>query len=52
MTLPELEKIRDALIDALFNEAAHTDDALEIVLREIHQMEQDQLLSESKASPT
>ena len=48
MTLPELERIRDALSEWHVD----VDYALEIVRREIHQMEQDQLLSESEANPT
>ena len=49
LTLPELERIRDALMHEWY---VDVDYALEIVRREIHQMEQDQLLSESEANPT
>ena len=57
LTIEELEKIRAALVGALLHDMSHADDAIaddaiKIVTREIHQMEQDQLLSESKANPT
>jgi hypothetical protein len=52
MTLPELEKIREALVRALLHDPAYADDALDIIDREIEQAEQDQLLSKSKANPT
>lgn len=50
MTLQELELIRHALLHRWLMVAA--DHAVEIINREIYQMEQDQILSESKANPT
>ena len=50
LTLPELQIIRDALIHSRSTLTAN--DAIKIVIREIHQMKQDQLLSESGANPT
>lgn len=50
LTLPELQKIHEALMCPKWH--GTVDDALEIVSREIDQMKQDQLLSESKANPT
>ena len=58
LTLQEMEKIRHALVCAFGPEVyvhrhpVAVDEALEIVRREIHQMKQDQILSESKVNPT
>ena len=52
LTLPDLQTIRDTLTYASMWDPVMVNDALEIVRREIDQMTQDQLLSESKANPT
>ena len=56
MTLPELEKIREAITCArppsVYRQLAVMGEALEIITREIDHMKQDELLSESKANPT
>ena len=50
MTLQELETIRYALAHHYWR--GDVEDAIGIIRREIDQMKQDQLLSESKANPT